>query len=70
MKNKRIKSVIIIIVFAFMLVLSLFAGQGATSAFAETSNFSSVIKDLSADPNFNFADYPEELYNFSIESYR
>ena len=67
MKNKRIKSGIIIIVFAFMLVLSLFAGQGATSAFADTSNFSSVIKDLSADPNFNFADYPENSKDYSIK---
>lgn len=66
MKNKRIKSGIIIIVFAFMLVLSLFAGQGATSAFADTSNGSSVIKDLTADKNFNFADYPEEIDDHSI----
>jgi len=67
MKNKRIKSGIIIIVVAFMLVLSLFAGQGATSAFADTSNGSSVIKDLSADPNFNFADYPEKSDDYSIQ---
>lgn len=39
----------------------------AVSARAETSEVSSVIKDLTADKNFNFADYPEELYNFSIE---
>ena len=67
MKNKRIKSGIIIIVFAFMLVLSLFAGQGVTPAFADTSNGSSVIKDLSADPNFNFADYPEKSDDYSIQ---
>lgn len=67
MKNKRIKSGIIIIVFAFMLVLSLFAGQGVTPAFADTSNFSSLIKDLSADPNFNFADYPEKSDDYSIQ---
>ena len=38
----------------------------AVSARAE-SEASSVIKDLTADKNFNFSDYPEELYNFSIE---
>ena len=67
MKNKRIKSGIIIIVFAFMLVLSLFAGQGVTPAFAETSNFSSVLADLQKDSNFNFADYPENSKDYSIQ---
>ena len=38
----------------------------AVSARAATDS-SSVIKDLTADKNFNFSDYPEELYNFSIE---
>ena len=67
MKNKRIKSGIIIIVFAFMLVLSLFAGQGATSAFADTSNFSSVLADLQKDSNFDLADYPENPKDYSIK---
>ncbi len=38
----------------------------AVSARAETEA-SSVIKDLTTDKSFNFSDYPEELYNFSIE---
>ena len=38
----------------------------AVSVRAETEA-SSVIKDLTTDKSFNFSDYPEELYNFSIE---
>ena len=67
MKNKLLKSRIIIIVFVFMLVLGLFAGQGETSAFADTSDNSSVIKDLTADKNFNFSNYPEKSDDYSIQ---
>ena len=66
MKNKQIKSGIMVIVFVFMLVLGLFAGQGFTPAFADTLSFSSVIQDLSSDKSFNFLDYPEKSDDYSI----
>ena len=66
MKNKQIKSGIMVIVFVFMLVLGLFAGQGFTPAFADTLSFSSVIQDLSSDKSFNFSDYPEKSDDYSI----
>lgn len=55
-----------VIVFVFMLVLGLFAGQGFTPAFADTLSFSSVIQDLSSDKSFNFSDYPEKSDDYSI----
>ncbi len=61
-----------ILMFAIALIFIFFQTGGgavyrtAVSARAE-SEASSVIKDLTADKSFNFSDYPEELYNFSIE---
>lgn len=67
--GRKVKYILILLI----AVLSFFFQTGggalyrtAVSARAATDS-SSVIKDLSADKNFNFSDYPEELYNSSIE---
>ena len=68
--RKTFARLLLALAFIFIFIFQMGGGavyRTAVSARAETSEVSSVIKDLTADKNFNFADYPEELYNFSIE---
>ncbi len=62
----------LLLALAFIFIFIFQTGGGAVyrtavSARAETSNFSSVLADLQKDSNFNFADYPENSKDYSIQ---
>ena len=68
MKNKQVKSKFLHILIALLLLVIVFiGGQGLTPAFADTSNYTSVLTDLQKDSNFNVDNYPYKADDYSIQ---
>ena len=68
--RKTFARLLLALAFIFIFIFQMGGGavyRTAVSARAETSNFSSVLADLQKDSNFNFADYPENSKDYSIQ---
>ena len=64
--SKRIKSLILCFLLAFVMVGGSILPGFCISAEA-ASNYSNVMDDLSKDPNFNPEDYPEDFSDYSLK---
>lgn len=66
-KKQNLRKLAYLLLTLFLLVLMIISGRGFSPAFADTSEYSSVIDDLMKDKSFNFGDYSESENDYSIQ---
>ncbi|MDE6442781.1 MAG: hypothetical protein K2L12_08545 [Clostridia bacterium] len=68
MKNKqKTTSLIYTLIALFMLVVTVIGGRAMLPAFADTSEYTSVLEDLQKDSSFNAAAYPDKRTDYNIQ---